>query len=48
VLAISYGRRHGFRKRAVVVGVLGAPALLGLILLAVPALLEAAGIMPAS
>lgn len=48
VLAISYARRHGLRKRAVVIGVLGAPALLGVLLLAIPALLEAAGIMPAT
>ena len=48
VLAISYARRHGFRRRAAVVGVLGAPALLGLLLLAVPALLTAAGLMPAT
>ena len=37
---------HGFRRRAAVVGVLGAPALLGLLLVAVPALLTAAGLMP--
>lgn len=48
VLAISYARRHGVKKRAVVVGVLGAPALLGLLLLAIPALLAAAGLMPAT
>jgi hypothetical protein len=47
VLAISYSRRHGFRRRAVAGGVLGAPALLGLLLLAVPALLAVAGLMPA-
>jgi hypothetical protein len=45
-LAIAYGRRHGFRSGAIVGGVLGAPALLALLLLAIPALLVAAGLMP--
>jgi len=48
VLAVSYARRHGLRRRAAVVGVPGAPALLGLLLLAAPALLTAAGLMPAT
>ncbi|MDP3892844.1 hypothetical protein, partial [Nocardioides sp.] len=48
VLAISYGRRHGLRRRAAIGGVLGAPALLALLLLAIPALLAAAGLMPSS
>jgi hypothetical protein len=47
-LAIAYGRRHGFRSGAIVGGVLGAPALLALLLLAIPALLAAAGLMPSA
>jgi hypothetical protein len=46
VLAIAYGGRHGFRRGAIVGGVVGAPALLALLLLAIPALLAAAGLMP--
>ncbi|MGW5360760.1 hypothetical protein [Actinopolymorpha pittospori] len=46
VLAVSYSRRHQVRKSRAVLGVLGAPALLGLILLAVPTLLTALGVMP--
>jgi hypothetical protein len=48
VLAISYSRRFRLRKGAVVLGALGAPAALGVILLAVPMLLTALGVMPAS
>ncbi|GAA5039031.1 hypothetical protein [Actinopolymorpha pittospori] len=47
VLAVSYSRRHQVRRSRAVLGVLGAPALLGLILLAVPTLLAAFGLMPA-
>ncbi len=47
VLAISYSRRHGLRKGLVALGVLGAPMMLGLILVAVPTLLTAVGLMPA-
>ncbi|WP_046469537.1 hypothetical protein [Allosalinactinospora lopnorensis] len=46
VLAASHYRRSGARKGAAVLGVLGAPVLLGLVLLAVPALLVVLGIMP--
>lgn len=46
VLAVSYSRRHQVRKSRAVLGVLGAPLLLGLILLVVPALLAALGLMP--
>lgn len=48
VLAVSYHRRHAQRKRLIAVGALGAPVILGGVLLAVPALLVAAGLMPAS
>ncbi|MEU5942339.1 hypothetical protein ABZ807_24865 [Micromonospora sp. NPDC047548] len=41
VLAISCSRRFGLRKGVVVLGVLGAPVMLGVILLAVPMLLAA-------
>lgn len=47
VLTISYSRRFALRKRVAVLGVLGAPVLLGAILLAVPMLLAAVGVMPA-
>lgn len=47
VLAISYRRRHRVGGRSAVVGVLGAPVVLGVLLLIIPALLTAVGIMPA-
>jgi hypothetical protein len=46
VLAGSYARRHHLRKRLAVFGVLGAPVVLGLVLVAIPMLLVAVGIMP--
>lgn len=46
-LAISYSRRFGLRTGVAILGVLGAPVVLGLILLAVPTLLAALGLMPA-
>lgn len=46
VLALSYSRRHRVRTSRAVLGVLGAPVLLGLVLLAVPTLLAALGLMP--
>lgn len=46
VLASSFSRRHPADRRAVVIGLLGAPLLLGLILLAIPMLLVAVGVMP--
>jgi hypothetical protein len=48
VLAISYSRRHGLRKGGVLIGVLGAPALLAGLLVVMPALLTAAGLLPES
>ena len=48
VLAISYSRRHRVRKRFALLGVLGAPIVLGLILLVFPALLAALELMPAA
>jgi hypothetical protein len=48
VLAISYSRRFKLRKGVAVLGALGAPVALALILLAVPMLLAALGVMPAS
>jgi hypothetical protein len=47
VLAISYSRRHGLRRGFAILGVLGAPVVLVLLLLAVPALLALFGILPA-
>jgi hypothetical protein len=46
VLAVSYSRRNRLPKRVVALGALGAPVTLGLVLLAVPALLVAVGVMP--
>jgi hypothetical protein len=46
VLAISYSRRHPHGKLLVILGVLGAPVVLGLLLLAMPALLAAFGLLP--
>lgn len=45
-LAVSYSRRYGTRKGYAILGVVGAPVLLGLILIAVPMLLVALGLMP--
>jgi hypothetical protein len=47
VLAISYSRRHRSGKRFAVLGVFGAPVVLGLILVGGPMLLVALGVMPA-
>lgn len=46
VLTFSYARRHGLEKRYAALGILGAPVLLATLLLGVPALLEAVGLMP--
>lgn len=46
VLATSYSRRHRQGKGLIILGVLGAPAVLGLLLLAIPALLGAFGLLP--
>ncbi len=48
VLAVSFSRRHGTRTRLAVLGVLGAPVVLGLLLVTVPALLTTLELMPAS
>lgn len=45
VLAFSYARRAGLGKREVLLGVCGAPLVLGSILVILPALLEAAGLL---
>lgn len=46
VLATSYSRRHPYGKGLVILGVLGAPVVLGLVLLAIPSLLAAFGLLP--
>ncbi|MEH7226795.1 hypothetical protein V7112_23635 [Bacillus sp. JJ1566] len=46
-LAVSYSRRYGTRRGYAVLGVVGAPVVLGLILIAVPMLLVALGYLPA-
>ena len=48
VLAISYSRRFTLGRRVAVLGALGAPVALAVILLAVPMLLTTVGVMPAS
>jgi len=47
VLAISYSRRHSLGWGHAVLGLLGAPVVIGLVLLAMPAVLAAVGLMPA-
>jgi hypothetical protein len=47
VLAVSYFRRSGRNRRSALVGVLGAPVVLGLLLGVAPAVLAAAGLLPA-
>ena len=46
VLAVSYARRHRLGRRHVLLGLLGAPVVLGLVLFAAPALLVASGMLP--
>ncbi|GAA3725949.1 hypothetical protein HDA32_003450 [Spinactinospora alkalitolerans] len=46
VLAVSHSRRSATPTAPVLLGVLGAPVLLGVVLVAVPALLTALGVMP--
>lgn len=46
VLATSHSRWHPHGKGLVILGVLGAPVALGLLLLAIPALLAAFGLLP--
>lgn len=46
VLAVSHFRRSGRHRRAAVLGVLGGPAVLGLLLGVAPAVLGAAGLLP--
>lgn len=47
ILALSYSRRHAMGWRNALLGILGAPVVLGLVLLVVPALLTALGLLPA-
>jgi len=46
VLTVSHARRHGVRKSLAVLGVLGAPVVLILMLVVIPKLLAALGLMP--
>lgn len=48
VLAVTHSRRHGLSRRVVVLGALGAPVALGLLLIVAPALLVAFGVWPDS
>ena len=45
VLAISYSRRASLGKRELIMGICGAPLVLGSILVVLPALLKAAGVL---
>ncbi|QBI54388.1 hypothetical protein [Streptomonospora litoralis] len=47
VVAVSHTRRRGVPVRFAVLGALGAPLALGALLVGIPALLAAAGVMPA-
>lgn len=47
ILAISYSRRVGFRRWYALLGVIGGPLVIALLLLAIPALLASLGILPA-
>ena len=46
VLAVSYARRHDLGMRHVLLGVLGAPIVLGTVLFALPTLMGAFGLLP--
>jgi len=48
VLAVSYSRRHALGRGPAVLGGVGAPVVLGLVLVAMPTLLAALGLMPSS
>jgi hypothetical protein len=48
ILAISYSRRHQVRKAFALIGVVGAPVMLLLVLVIVPTVLVGLGIMPAA
>jgi hypothetical protein len=48
VLAISYSSRQALGWRAAALGTLGAPVMLGFLLVAMPTLLAALGLMPSS
>jgi hypothetical protein len=45
ILAISYARRAGLGRRVVLIGVLGAPVALGTVLVVLPAILAAMGLL---
>jgi hypothetical protein len=45
ILAISYARRAGLGRRVVLIGVLGAPVALGTVLVVLPAILAAVGLL---
>jgi hypothetical protein len=46
VLAASYSRRHHLRRRHTVLGVIGGPMVLGLVLFAAPTVLAGFGLLP--
>lgn len=46
VLAISFARRHPLSRCVVVLGVVGAPVMLGLLLVVLPMVLAALGLFP--
>ena len=48
VLAVAHARRHRTPRRLVALGMLGAPVVLGGLLVVIPAVLTAAGLLPAT
>jgi hypothetical protein len=48
ILAVSYARRAGLGARAMLIGVCGAPVLLGSVLVLLPAILRAVGLLSGS
>lgn len=48
ILAVSYARRAGLGRRELLLGAVGAPIVLGGVLVVLPAILVAVGIMPTS
>lgn len=48
ILAVSYARRAGLGKREKVLGTVGAPVVLGGVLVVLPAILTASGLLPPS
>jgi hypothetical protein len=48
ILATSYARRVGLGARGILIGVCGGPVVLGSVLVVLPAVLSAVGLLPGS